>query len=75
MTQKTATALIHHPYVAPADFEAVPPAVYKASSVFFPSVAEMHRRTWVDKSGYTYGLHPPPSRWKLAWPRWRAPNT
>lgn len=62
---KPSTALIHHAYVAPTDFDAVPPGVFKASSVFFPTVAEMHRRTWVDKSGYTYGLHGTPTTFTL----------
>jgi aminotransferase len=37
------THLIHHPYTPPADFEAPQPGVFKASTVYFPSVAAMRR--------------------------------
>lgn len=60
-----ATRLIHHPYVAPADFESPVVAVHKASTVFFPTVAELRRRQWVDKSAYTYGLHGTPTTFTL----------
>jgi cystathionine beta-lyase len=59
------TALIQHPYVPPAGFDAVPPAVHKASTVFFPDVAALRSRTWLDKSGYTYGLHGTPTTFTL----------
>jgi cysteine-S-conjugate beta-lyase len=59
------TQLIHHPYRAPADFEAAPVAVHKASTVFFPNVAAMRQRDWKDKSGYTYGLHGTPTTFTL----------
>ena len=60
-----ATALIHHPYVAPPEFDALPPGVFKASTVFFPNVAAMRTRRWDDKSGYTYGLHGTPTTFTL----------
>ena len=59
------TDLIHHPYVPPAGFASAAPGVFKASTVLFPSVAEMHRRDWRDKSGYTYGLHGTPTSFTL----------
>lgn len=59
------TDLIHHPYQAPKDFEAPQPGIFKASTVFFPSVAAMRSREWKDKSGYTYGLHGTPSTYLL----------
>jgi cystathionine beta-lyase len=59
------TALIHHPYQPPAEFDAVPPGVFKASSVFFPNVAALRSRAWIDKSGYTYGLHGTPTTFTL----------
>jgi cysteine-S-conjugate beta-lyase len=59
------TGLIHHPYTAPAEFDALPPGVFKASSVFFPSVAALRERRWDDKSGYTYGLHGTPTTFTL----------
>ncbi len=59
------TGLIHHSYLAPAAFEAVPVGVYKASTVLFNSVADMRSRKWVDKSAYTYGLHGTPTTFVL----------
>jgi len=62
---QAATALIHHPYQPPAGFEALPPGVFKASTVFFPNVAALRARQWKDKSGYTYGLHGTPTTFTL----------
>ena len=59
------TALIHHPYKPPAGFEAVPPAVHRASTVIFPSVAALRTRDWKHKTGYTYGLHGTPTTFML----------
>ena len=59
------TALIHHAYRPPAGFEAVNPAVHKASTVIFPNVAALRQRDWKHKSGYTYGLHGTPSTFTL----------
>nr|WP_315464207.1 PLP-dependent transferase [uncultured Rhodoferax sp.] len=59
------TQLIHHPYQPPAGFEAPQPGVFKASTVFFPTVASMRSREWMDKSGYTYGLHGTPTSYVL----------
>ncbi len=59
------TQLIHHPYRAPDGYEAVPVGVYKGSTVFFGSVAELRARQWRDKSGYTYGLHGTPTTFTL----------
>ena len=59
------TALIHHPYKPPAGFEAVPPAVHRASTVIFPSVAALRTRDWKHKTGYTYGLHGTPTTFLL----------
>ncbi len=59
------TELIHHPYVAPSGFEAPQPGVFKASTVYFPTVAAMRSREWKDKSGYTYGLHGTPTTYVL----------
>lgn len=61
----SATDLIHHPYVAPAGFEAVMPGVHKGSTVLFRDVADLHSRQWKDKSGYTYGLHGTPTSFTL----------
>jgi cystathionine beta-lyase len=59
------THLIHHPYTAPGDFEAPQPGVFKASTVYFSSVAAMRQREWKDKSSYTYGLHGTPTTYVL----------
>ena len=59
------TRIVHHPYVPPGDFAAPQPAVHKASTVIFPSVAAMRSREWKDKSGYTYGLHGTPTTFIL----------
>ncbi len=63
--QDQITTLIHHPYVAPSGFDAPQPGVFKASTVFFPSVAAMRSREWKDKSAYTYGLHGTPTTYAL----------
>ncbi|WP_039853080.1 PLP-dependent transferase [Hylemonella gracilis] len=60
-----ATQLIHHPYQPPEDFSAPQPGVFKASTVFFPSVAAMRSREWKHKTGYTYGLHGTPTSYLL----------
>jgi cystathionine beta-lyase len=62
---ETSTALIHHPYKPPAGFEAVPPGVYRASTVIFSSVAALRQRDWKHKTGYTYGLHGTPTTFTL----------
>ena len=59
------TALIHHPYKPPAGFEAVTPAIHRASTVIFPSVAALRTRDWKHKTGYTYGLHGTPTTFLL----------
>ncbi|MGB4117509.1 MAG: PLP-dependent transferase [Polaromonas sp.] len=59
------TALIHHPYKPPAGFEAVPPAIHRASTVIFSSVAALRTRDWKHKTGYTYGLHGTPTTFLL----------
>ncbi len=60
-----ATGLIHHPYTPPPGFEAPQPGVFKASTVYFPTVADMRQREWKDKSAYTYGLHGTPTTYLL----------
>src|SRR3990167_5623986 len=57
--------LIHHPYKPPAGFDAVNPAVQKASTVIFPNVAALRQRDWKHKTGYTYGLHGTPTTFTL----------
>jgi len=59
------TRLIHHPYRPPDGFEAVVPAVHKASTVFFPNVQALRSRDWRHKEGYSYGLHGTPTTFTL----------
>ncbi len=59
------TQLIHHPYKPPAGFDSIPPGVYKASTIAFPSVAALRSRDWKHKTGYTYGLHGTPTTFTL----------
>ena len=59
------TNLIHHPYKPPAGFEAVPPAIHRASTIIFPNVAALRTRDWKNKTGYTYGLHGTPTTFLL----------
>ena len=64
-TPHLSTALIHHPYKPPAGFEAITPAIHRASTVIFPSVAALRSRDWTHKTGYTYGLHGTPTTFLL----------
>jgi cystathionine beta-lyase len=59
------TKLIHHPYRPPAGFDAVVPAVHKASTVIFANTEALKTTRWQDKSGYTYGLHGTPTTFTL----------
>ncbi|MEO7159422.1 MAG: PLP-dependent transferase [Polaromonas sp.] len=59
------TQLIHHPYTPPAGFDSIQPAVHKASTIVFPSVAALRSRDWKHKTGYTYGLHGTPTTFTL----------
>ena len=59
------TALIHHVYKPPTGFNAVPPAIHRASTVIFPNVAALRTRDWKHKTGYTYGLHGTPTTFTL----------
>ena len=59
------TRLVHHGYRPPEGFDAPQVGVFKASTVYFPSVAAMRSREWKDKSAYTYGLHGTPTTYQL----------
>jgi len=60
-----ATTLIHHGYVPPPGFAAIPPAVHKASTVLFDSVAALRAHSWLEKTSYSYGLHGTPTTFTL----------
>jgi len=59
------TDLIHHPYQPPDNWAAVPPGVFKASTVIFPDVAALRSRSYTAKTGYTYGLRGTPTTYLL----------
>ena len=63
--QDLTTGLIHHPYQPPDTWAAVPPGVFKASTVIFPNVAALRGRTYTAKTGYTYGLRGTPTTYLL----------
>lgn len=60
-----ATQLLHHPYQPPAGWGAVPPGVFKASTVIFPDTAALRGRVYTAKTGYTYGLRGTPTTYTL----------
>ncbi|MFM2118833.1 MAG: hypothetical protein RL722_301 [Pseudomonadota bacterium] len=64
-TSSISTDLINHPYKPPADWDATPAGVFKASTVFFPTMQALRERRWVDKSAYTYGLKGTPTTYVL----------
>ena len=59
------TQQIHHPYQPPPGFASIPPAIFRASTVIFPTVAALRQRDWQHKTGYTYGLHGTPTTFLL----------
>lgn len=59
------TAIVADEYQPPAGFSAFPPAVERASTVLFPTVAAMRARNWHGRNGYTYGLHGTPTTFRL----------
>jgi cystathionine beta-lyase len=59
------TTLVHSDYVAPAGFDAFPPATHRASTVLFANTAAMRASQWKDKTAYTYGLHGTPTTFTL----------
>jgi cystathionine beta-lyase len=65
MADDKRTTLIHHPYRAPEGFDSPVVSVAKASTVFFPNVAALRSRTWLDRSAYTYGLDGTPTSFTL----------
>ena len=60
------TQLIHHPYQPPEGYSAPQPGVFKASTIFFPSVAVLRER-YKDEVGhqYTYGTKGTPTTFML----------
>ncbi len=65
MARELITDLIHHPYLAPAGFEAPQGPVHRASTVVFKDTAALRNRDWKRRDGYTYGLHGTPTTFAL----------
>jgi cystathionine beta-lyase len=67
MSQDISTRLIHHGYVPPAGYQAVPPGVFKGSTVLFPNVAAVRKRAkaFGHRDGYSYGLYGTPTTYTL----------
>ncbi|MDB0567098.1 PLP-dependent transferase [Ralstonia solanacearum] len=67
MPQDISTQLIHHDYLPPAGYEAVPTAVCKGSTVLFPNVATVRERVraFGHRDGYSYGLYGTPTTYTL----------
>ena len=63
--QDLVTHLLHHPYQPPDTWDAVPPGVFKASTVVFPDTHALRSRTYTAKTGYTYGLRGTPTTYTL----------
>jgi len=63
--QDPITGLIHHPYQPPDTWGAVPPGVFKASTVVFANTAALRSRNYTAKTGYTYGLRGTPTTYLL----------
>ena len=67
MPQDISTRLIHHDYVPPAGYKAVPPGVFKGSTVLFDSAATVRKRAraFGHRDGYSYGLYGTPTTYTL----------
>jgi len=63
--QDLVTQLLHHPYQPPDTWGAVPPGVFKASTVIFPDTHALRHRVYTAKTGYTYGLRGTPTTYTL----------
>jgi cystathionine beta-lyase len=61
-----ATRLVHDDYVAPSPFGGLNVGVHHASTIAWPTVAQMRARDWKHDSGYSYGLHGTPTTYTLA---------
>lgn len=55
------TRLIHNDYQPPEGFDAFPPAIHHASTVYFKDMAALRAQGGANKPPYTYGLHATPT--------------
>ncbi|WP_233848931.1 aminotransferase class I/II-fold pyridoxal phosphate-dependent enzyme [Paraburkholderia sp. HD33-4] len=67
MPKDLSTRLIHDDYVPPAGYRAVPPGVFKGSTVLFPDAATVRERVKAFglRDGYSYGLYGTPTTYTL----------
>ena len=67
MPKDVSTRLIHHDYVPPSGYGAVPPGVFKGSTVLFPNAATVRERVkaFGHRDGYSYGLYGTPTTYTL----------
>lgn len=67
MPKDISTKLIHDTYVPPAGYRAVPPGVFKGSTVLFPNAATVRERVKAFglRDGYSYGLYGTPTTYML----------
>ncbi|AOJ43521.1 cystathionine beta-lyase [Burkholderia lata] len=67
MPKDISTKLIHDAYVPPAGYKAVPPGVFKGSTVLFPNAATVRERVKAFglRDGYSYGLYGTPTTYML----------
>lgn len=55
------TRLIHNEYQPPEGFDAFPPAIHHASTVYFENMAALRSQGGDNKPSYSYGLHATPT--------------
>lgn len=55
------TRLVHNDYQPPQGFDAFPPAIYHASTVYFENMASLRAQGTSERPAYTYGLHATPT--------------
>lgn len=65
MALRPQTVLLHQAHWPTAGFEGVQPGVFRASTVFFPSMAAWRNRDWTAKDAYIYGPHGTPTTFEL----------
>lgn len=65
MALRPQTALLHQEHWPTAGFDSVQPGVFKASTVFFPSMVAWRQRDWLSKEAFIYGPHGTPTTFEL----------
>lgn len=60
------TQLIHAPRKAPQYIVSIQPPLFRASTIIFPSTADLFDRHWTDAYDYSYGTHGTPTTYTLA---------